>query len=121
MKVKNLQNKLSKFNAQWHPHQIGVVDNMQVLLAKLQGEIVWHSHEQEDEMFHVLKGTLYIEFRDRTETIAEGEIIIVPKGVEHRPYTKNNEEVHVMLFESLNIKHTGEVIDTKTQTQYPKI
>ena len=99
MKSINLKEKHAEFTKQWHPHQIAVVDNMQVLLAKLQGDFVWHAHENEDELFQVIKGTLYMQFRDRTEVVNEGEIIVVPKGVEHNPMTKNGEEVHVLLFE----------------------
>lgn len=121
MKPINLNTKFSKFNSHWHPHQIAVVDDMQVILAKLKGEFVWHSHEHEDELFQVIKGTLYVQFRDRTEVVNEGEIIVVPKGVEHNPMTKNDEEVHVLLFEKLSTSHTGNVQHEKTQTQYPKI
>ena len=94
---------------------------MQVILAKLKGEFIWHSHDDEDELFQVVKGTLYMQFRDRTEVVKQGEIIIVPKGVEHNPCTKNDEEVHVLLFEKLSTAHTGNVIDNRTQTNYPKI
>lgn len=117
----NIKEKLSKFSKNWHPHQIAVVDNMQVILAKLKGEFVWHSHDDEDELFQVIKGTLYMQFRDRTEVVNEGEIIVVPKGVEHNPCTKNDEEVHVLLFEKLNTAHTGNVKHKLTQTEYPKI
>jgi len=121
MKSINISKKFTKFSKNWHPHQIAVVDDMQVILAKLKGEFVWHSHEDEDELFQVIKGTLYMQFRDRTEVIKEGEIIVVPKGVEHNPCTKNEEEVHVLLFEKLNTAHTGNVQHEKTQTHYPKI
>jgi mannose-6-phosphate isomerase-like protein (cupin superfamily) len=121
MKSINLKQKHAEFTKQWHPHQIAVVDDMQVLLAKLQGEFVWHAHENEDELFQVIKGTLYMQFRDRTEVVNEGEIIVVPKGVEHNPMTKNGEEVHVLLFEKLSTAHTGNVLHEKTQTHYPKI
>ncbi|MDF0707785.1 cupin domain-containing protein [Flagellimonas okinawensis] len=121
MKPINIKEKHAEFTKQWHPHQIAVVDNMQVLLAKLEGEFVWHAHENEDELFQVIKGTLYMQFRDRTEVVNEGEIIVVPKGVEHNPITKNGEEVHVLLFEKISTAHTGNVIHEKTQTDYPKI
>ncbi len=121
MKPINLQQKHSKFSKQWHPHQIATVDDMQVILAKIQGEFVWHSHEDEDELFQVLKGTLYMKFRDRTEVVKEGEIIVVPKGVEHCPSTKENEEVHLLLFEKMSTAHTGKVQHEMTQTEYPKI
>lgn len=121
MKSVNPKEKLKKINKHWHPHQIAVVNDMQVLLAKVKGEFVWHHHEEEDELFQIVKGTLYIEFRDRTEKIEQGEIIVVPKGVEHRPFTKDEEEVHIMLFEKLGIKHTGNVRNEKTVNAYPKI
>ncbi|WP_111684758.1 cupin domain-containing protein [Winogradskyella tangerina] len=128
MKPINIKDKFSKFSKNWHPHQIAVVDDMQVILAKLKGEFVWHSHDDEDELFQVIKGTLYMQLKDsesddgiRTEVINEGEFIVVPKGVEHNPCTKNDEEVHVLLFEKLNTAHTGNVQHERTQTEYPKI
>ena len=121
MKVINIKDKFTKFSKNWHPHQIALVDDMQVILAKLKGEFVWHSHEEEDELFHVIKGTLYMHFRDRIEVVKEGEMIVVPKGVEHNPKTKDGEEVHVLLFEKLTTAHTGNVQHEKTQTHYPKI
>jgi len=121
MNTINIKEKFTKFSKNWCPHQIAVVDGMQVILAKLKGEFVWHSHDDEDELFQVIKGTLYMQFRDRTEVVTEGEIIVVPKGVEHNPCTKNEEEVHVLLFEKLSTSHTGNVKHEKTQTHYPKI
>jgi len=121
MKAINLKEKHTLFSKQWHPHQIATVDDMQVILAKIKGEFVWHSHENEDELFQVLKGTLYMKFRDRTEVVNEGELIVVPKGVEHCPSTKNGEEVHLLLFEKQNTAHTGVVEHEMTQTHYPKI
>lgn len=121
MNTINIKQKFSKFSKNWHPHQIAVVDDMQVILAKLKGEFVWHKHDDEDELFQVIKGTLYMQFRDRTEVVNAGEIIVVPKGVEHNPSTKNDEEVHVLLFEKLTVAHTGNVQHERTQTHYPKI
>ena len=121
MKTINIKDKLAGFSKNWHPHQIAVVDDMQVLLAKIIGEFVWHAHEDEDELFQVIKGTLYMQFRERTEVVKEGEIIVIPKGVEHNPMTKDGEEVHVLLFEKLSTAHTGNVQHEKTQTNYPKI
>lgn len=121
MKPINLKEKHKLFSKQWHPHQIAVVDDMQVILAKIQGEFVWHAHEKEDEFFQVLKGTLYMKFRDRTEVVKEGELIVVPKGVEHCPSTQNNEEVHLLLFEKMTTAHTGTIQHEMTQSHYPKI
>ena len=121
MKPINIKEKFGKFDAQWHPRQIAVVDDMQVLLAKIQGEFVWHTHEAEDELFFVQKGTLEMHFRNKVEIVKEGELIVVPKGVEHCPVTRDGEEVHVLLFEKLTTAHTGNVVHEKTQTEYPKI
>lgn len=121
MKAINLKEKHTAFTKKWHPHQIATVDDMQVILAKIQGEFVWHAHDNEDELFQVLKGTLYMQFRDRTEVVKEGEIIVVPKGVEHCPATRNDEEVQLLLFEKQNTAHTGNVQHEMTQTEYPKI
>lgn len=121
MKSINIQQKFKTFSKQWHPHQIVVVDDMQVLLAKIKDEFVWHKHENEDELFHVIKGTLEMHFRDRVEVVKEGEIIVVSKGVEHCPKTQNGEEVHILLFEKLATQHTGNVVDEKTVSEYPKI
>lgn len=121
MKTINIEQKFAKFSEQWHPHQIAVVDDMQVLLAKIKGEFVFHAHKDEDELFQVVKGTLEMHFRDKIEIVKEGEIIVVPKGVEHCPITKNGEEVHVLLFEKLTTAHTGNVIHEKTKTTHPTI
>ncbi len=121
MKAIDPKEKLTHFSKHWHPHQIATVNDMQVLVAKVKDEFVWHQHDEEDELFHIIKGTLYLQFEDRIETIREGEIIVVPKGVKHCPMTKNGEEVHIMLFEKLSTKHTGDVKDSLTQSDYPKI
>jgi mannose-6-phosphate isomerase-like protein (cupin superfamily) len=121
MKAINIHEKFTKFSKNWHPHQVAIVDNMQVILAKLKGEFVWHAHENEDELFQVIKGTLYMQFRDKTEVVKPGEFIVVPKGIEHNPTTLNDEEVHVLLFEKLNTAHTGNIKHERTQTEYPII
>ena len=121
MKPVDPKEKLKSFSKHWHPHQIAVVNDMQVLLAKVKDEFVWHQHEEEDELFQIVKGTLFMQFEDKTEEVKEGEIIVVPKGVKHCPMTKNGEEVHIMLFEKLTTKHTGSVEDSLTVNDYPKI
>jgi mannose-6-phosphate isomerase-like protein (cupin superfamily) len=121
MKAINILEKFTKFDEYWHPRKLTVVDDMQVILAKLKGEFVWHHHEHEDELFHVIKGTLHMQFRDRTEIVNEGEIIVIPKGVEHNPSTMNGDELHVLLFEKLTTSHTGNVMHEKTKSFYPKI
>lgn len=121
MNTLNIKEKFSRFSKNWHPHQIAVVDDMQVLLAKIKGEFVWHQHDDEDELFHVIKGTLEMHFKDKVEIVSEGEIIVVPKGVSHCPITKDGEEVHVLLFEKLSTAHTGTVKHENTVSNYPKI
>ena len=118
MKKINLAEKFTLFNEHWTPKIIGELNGQQMKLAKLKGEFVWHDHEEEDELFIVFSGTLYIDFRDgRTEVIQPGELIVVPKGVEHRPWTKDGEEVQLMLIEPAATKHTGDVVHEKTQTE----
>lgn len=110
----NIAQKLSLFSEHWSPKIVGELNGQHVKLAKLKGEFVWHKHEQEDELFLVIKGTLRMEYRDRTEMIQEGEFLIVPRGVEHRPVAE--EEVSVMLFEPASTLNTG---DTESElTKY---
>ena len=109
----NIQDKLSLFNDHWNPRIIGELNHQHVKLAKLKGEFIWHKHDDEDEMFLVLKGTLKIAFRDRTETINENEIIIVPKGVEHKPIAE--QEVSIMLFEPATTINTGALENERTR------
>jgi len=109
----NIDQKLSLFNDHWNPRIIGELNKQHVKLAKIKGEFIWHKHDKEDEMFLVLKGILKIEFRDRIETIHENEIIIVPKGVEHRPIAE--EEVSIMLFEPATTINTGDLDNERTR------
>ena len=105
----NIMKKFSLFEKKWAPQIIGELNNQYVKVCKLQDDFVWHSHENEDELFMVLKGTLLMDFRDqRTVEVREGEILIVPKGVEHRPHT-NGEIVFNLLFEPKTTSHTGNV------------
>ena len=102
----NFKEKFSKFSDHWSPKVIAELNNYQFKLAKLQGDFIWHSHADTDEAFIVIKGTLHIEFRDGTITINEGEMYVVPKGVEHRPHCA--EEVHLMLIEPRGVVNTGD-------------
>jgi mannose-6-phosphate isomerase-like protein (cupin superfamily) len=106
MNVINIDEKLKLFQDHWSPKIVGELNGQQVKLAKLNGEFVWHKHENEDEFFYVIRGSLIIEFRDKIETILENEFIIVPRGVEHRPIARS--EVSVMLFEPASTINTGE-------------
>ena len=98
-----------------------MVDEMQVIVAKISGDFVWHQHDEEDELFYVQKGTLLMQFRDRTEIVNEGELIVVPKRVEHCPKTQDGEEVHIMMFERRSTQHTGKQRCEMTVDEYPEI
>lgn len=105
----NIMEKFASFDQLWTPHIIGELNGQYVKLCKLQHDFVWHSHEHEDELFLVFKGKLLMDFRDgRTVTVSEGEILIVPKGVEHRPHT-DGDIVFNLLFEPKSTLHTGDV------------
>ena len=110
----NLKEKFSKFDKTWTPHIIGELNEQYVKLCKLKDEFVWHSHKHEDELFMVFKGTLFMDFKDQeTVEIKEGEIIIIPRGIEHRPRT-NGDLVFNLLFEPKETKHTGTLNSAKT-------
>ena len=119
MEVVNIKEKFTLFTEQWSPKIIGQLNGQDVKLAKLQGEFVWHDHKNEDELFYIIKGRLQIEFRDKMITLHEGDMLIIPKGVEHKPSAK--EEVWVLLFEPSNIKHTGDVEHEFTKEKFEKI
>ena len=112
MKKVNLAAALASFDTFWDPKIVAEVSGHQVKLTKLEGEFVWHHHDEEDEMFLVLDGELRIEFRDRVETLSPGELIVVPKGVEHRPVA--NGEVHVLMVEPATTLNTGNVRSERT-------
>lgn len=115
----NIYEKLALFNEYWSPKILGEVNESYVKAAKLKGEFLWHSHQNEDELFFVLKGTLTIKFRDKDIVLNEGEFLIIPKGIEHMPVAE--EEVHVMLIESKTTLNTGNVINERTVTEPGKI
>lgn len=106
MKKINLAKKFLTFDDYWSPKIVGELNGQYVKLAKFKGEMVWHSHENEDEFFQVIKGKITLHFRDKSVELTQGECFIVPKGVEHKPESK--EEAHVLLFEPKATAHTGE-------------
>jgi mannose-6-phosphate isomerase-like protein (cupin superfamily) len=108
----NLRDKLALFDTHWDPKIVGELNDQHVKLVKLEGEFVWHSHEDEDEMFLVLDGVLDIQFRDRVVTVEAGEFIIVPRGTEHRPVAER--EAHVLLFEPASTVNTGNMVSNRT-------
>jgi mannose-6-phosphate isomerase-like protein (cupin superfamily) len=101
----DLAEKLSFFSERFQPRVVGELGDMHVKVVKLQGEFVWHHHEKEDELFLVLKGTLHIRFREGELELGPGQLVVVPRGVEHCPYA--SEEVHVMLIEPKTTVNTG--------------
>ena len=117
--VINISEKFNLFSDQWSPKKVAELNGQQVLLAKIQGEFVFHKHDDEDELFMVMKGQLQLELEDKTVTVNEGEFYIVPKGVLHKPIAK--EEVHILLFEPLSTKHTGDVLADITVEEYESI
>ena len=112
MQVINIAHKFNLFNEHWSPRIAGELNDSHIKLAKLHGEFVWHQHENEDEMFLIVKGKLLIKLRDRDLWLNEGEFIIIPKGVEHCPVAE--EEVHVMLLEPKSTLNTGDQQNERT-------
>jgi len=115
----NLEEKFGLFTDHWSPKILGELNGQDVKIAKLKGDFVWHDHKDEDELFFVIKGILTVAFRDKTVVLHPGEMLIIPKGVEHKPSAA--EEVHLLLFEPTGIKHTGEVNSPLTKTKFEKI
>ena len=115
----NIAEKLSLFTDYYNPRIVGELNNQQVKLVKLKGEFIWHKHDVEDELFLVIKGKLKMELRDKTIEIDEGEFIIVPHGVEHRPVA--DEEVHIILFEPASTLNTGNEKNELTKTHLEKL
>jgi len=104
--------KFSLFHEHWSPKIVGELNDSYVKLAKLKGEFIWHRHEMEDELFLVVKGELLIKLRDRDIQLREGELVIIPRGVEHLPTA--GEETHVLLLEPKSTVNTGNVQDKRT-------
>jgi mannose-6-phosphate isomerase-like protein (cupin superfamily) len=115
----NLLEKLSRIHTYWDPKIIGELNNQYVKLVKFKGEFVWHKHEKEDELFLVVKGEFDMQFRDRTITLNEKDLIVIPRGTEHCPKAKD--EVHVLLFEPVTTLNTGDVRSDKTINNPEKI
>jgi mannose-6-phosphate isomerase-like protein (cupin superfamily) len=109
----NLSDKFRLFDEHWSPKIAGEVNDSYVKLVKFQGDFVWHKHEEEDEMFLVVKGSINIKLRDGDVRLGEGEFVIIPRGVEHMPVAE--EEAHVLLFEPKTVLNTGDVRDERTR------
>jgi mannose-6-phosphate isomerase-like protein (cupin superfamily) len=115
----NIAEKLAQFDEQWSPKIVGQVNDVHVKLSKLEGEFVWHHHEREDELFLVVSGSLVIKFRDRDIRLEEGEFVIVPRGVEHKPVAEK--EVHVLLVEPASTLNTGNVRSERTLEELERL
>lgn len=115
----NLQSKLDTFSEHWSPKIVGELNNQFVKIAKLKGEFVMHNHEHEDELFYVIEGKLFIELSDETLELNAGELVIIPKGVDHKPYAP--EEVSVMLFEPSSTLNTGNAKSDLTVSDLDRI
>jgi mannose-6-phosphate isomerase-like protein (cupin superfamily) len=107
-----LAEKLARIPDFWNPRIVGELNGQHVKLAKVKGEFVWHHHQNEDELFLVLKGHLHLQFRDGEVALGPGELYIVPKGVEHRPVAP--EEVHLLMFEPASTLNTGNIENERT-------
>lgn len=112
MEKTNLSEKFSQISDYWNPKIAGELNGQQVKLVKFKGPFDFHFHENEDELFYVVKGSFDMEFRDKTITLNEGEFLIVPRGTEHRPNAK--EEVEIMLFEPASTLNTGNIENERT-------
>ena len=112
MRKVNLREALARFDTHWDPKIVGELNGQHVKLVKLEGEFVWHSHADEDELFLVLEGSLDMQFRDGVVTVEAGEFIIVPRGTVHRPVAER--EAHVLLFEPASTLNTGDVVSERT-------
>jgi mannose-6-phosphate isomerase-like protein (cupin superfamily) len=115
----NLAEKFGKIKDYWNPRLLGELNDFAVKAVKLKGEFVWHHHDVEDELFLVVKGTLKMRFRDRDALVREGELLIVPHGVEHQPIAE--EDVHLILLEPKTTLNTGNVTNERTVRELEQI
>jgi len=119
MEKVNIKEKMGAFGDYWNPRILGELNGQYVKAVKLRGSFVWHQHDHEDELFLVVKGKLKMEFRDRIVEVNEGEFIIVPRGIEHRPAA--DEEVEVLLFEPVSTLNTGNIENERTKKNLERI
>jgi len=119
MEKVNVKEKFDAISDYWNPRIVGELNGQHVKAVKIKGDFVWHLHENEDELFYVVKGVLTLEFRTKTVIVNEGEFMIVPRGVEHRPCA--NEEAHILLFEPASTLNTGNITNERTRSKLEKI
>ena len=115
----NLSEKFALFTEHWNPKIAGEVNDSYVKLVKLRGDFVWHKHDEEDEMFFVVKGEIVIKLRDGDVRLGEGEFVVIPRGVEHKPVAE--EEAHVLLFEPKTVINTGDVTNELTRPELERV
>ena len=115
----NLAEKFARFSDLWSPKVVGRLDDYEIKLVKVAGAFVWHKHDDADEMFLVVDGSVTIELRDRDVTLGPGEFFVVPRGVEHRPVAEA--ECQILVFERAGVAHTGDVVSDRTVREYEHI
>ncbi|HLO28942.1 MAG TPA: cupin domain-containing protein [Anaerolineales bacterium] len=108
----NFHEKLAKLSEQWSPRILAQMNDYHFKIAKIQGEFIWHDHAETDEVFIVLKGQLELQFHDGNVLLNEGELFVVPKGVEHKPVAE--QECHILLVEPVGTVNTGDVVSERT-------
>jgi mannose-6-phosphate isomerase-like protein (cupin superfamily) len=108
----NFQEKLTKFSQHWSPRIIAQMNDYHFKIVKIEGEFVWHDHPETDEVFIILKGQLEIQFRDEKVSLKQGEMFVVPKGLEHKPVAE--QECHILLVEPAGTVNTGDVVNERT-------
>ena len=116
----NLEEAFGRIPEPWQPRLAGRVNDVHVKLARLEGEFIWHRHEEEDELFLVVKGSLRMRFRDREVILGPGEMLVVPRGIEHLPMAEEG-EVHVLLVEPASTVNTGDVVDERTVLELEEV
>lgn len=116
----NLPDKFGQFTEQWQPKIVAELNGQQVKIARIAGEFEWHAHEQEDELFMVVRGVLRLKFRDGEAVLNEGELIVVPRGVEHLPVAET-EETWIMMFEPASTLNTGNVTSERTVAELQRL
>jgi len=112
MKKINFKNKFAKFDELWEPKVIANLNDYEFKLVKIKNDFIWHHHEETDEAFIVMEGSMSIEFETETITLHQGEMVIVPKGIKHRPFAE--EEAKIMIVEPKNVRNTGDALDELT-------
>jgi mannose-6-phosphate isomerase-like protein (cupin superfamily) len=119
METINLKEKFNSFSDYWNQRVVGEINDCAVKVVKIKGEFIWHHHDVEDELFLVVKGVLRMKFRDHEAIVREGELVIVPRGVEHCPAA--DEEVHIVLIEPKSTLNTGNIVNERTVAQLERI